>query len=262
MPNGSVSLVGAGPGDPELLTMKAYKVLQSADVIFYDSLLANNFQKIFPQGVPHFHVGKRCDNHILPQRQIEKQLIKWALAGHHVVRLKGGDPFIFGRGGEEVQAIMEKGISINIVPGLSSLNGIASNIGLPLTHRGIVRKLMIVEGHTLGNEPSDYHDLACFNGTLAIFMASKKVAEIAHRLIEAGANPNKKLILVESDAAMNQHWQIHDLNAAVNHKCLKTTKGPGIIYVGATVEIFESWHEQISHLHERIQSEQVATPIF
>ena len=262
MYKGHVTIIGAGPGDPDLLTRKGYRYLQTAGVIFYDSLISDGFKEIFPKGVPHFHVGKRCKNHTLPQREIEQQLIKWAQAGYHVVRLKGGDPFIYGRGGEEVEALIQAGLDFQIIPGLSSLNGVASQIHMPLTHRQVTRKFMVVEGHTLGQGKGDFEQLANFEGTLAIFMGARKTRNIARELLAAGANPDLKLMLVETDARMQTHPQVHTLARAAAGECGKKTSGPGILYIGRTIDLFQRWKQSIASRQGGPRHEQAVAAIF
>ncbi|SMF78125.1 uroporphyrinogen-III C-methyltransferase [Pseudobacteriovorax antillogorgiicola] len=241
MTYGKVSLVGAGPGHPDLLTMRAYRTLQQADVVFYDALLSEDFLSVIPTGIPRFHVGKRCSHHTVPQREIEDLLVRWAKKGQHVVRLKGGDPFIFGRGGEELTACLKAQIPCEIVPGLSSLNGVASSIALPLTHREMVRKVMVIEGHTLGQDSKDWQQLAQFEGTLVIFMGSRKTSLIAEKLIEHGLSRTTPMAMVESDSKMQPHAQVRTLEDVISYGMPKAIDGPGIIYIGPTVDLFLQW---------------------
>jgi uroporphyrin-III C-methyltransferase / precorrin-2 dehydrogenase / sirohydrochlorin ferrochelatase len=200
---GRVLLVGAGPGDPELLTMKAVRALKAADVIFYDRLVGEGVLDHARREAELIPVGKAKGAHSVPQDEINALLIERALAGEIVVRLKGGDPFIFGRGGEELDALREAGIAIEIVPGVTAGVAAAASLQIPLTHRDVSHTVTFVSGHEAGGaEPSFEHlDLAALasgNNTLLVYMGVTTAGVIAKRLLEAGFRPGLPLIAVEN----------------------------------------------------------------
>ena len=148
---GRVAIVGAGPGDADLLTVKAVKRIQTADIIFYDALVSEDIKDLFPEGVPCIYVGKRKGRHAIAQDGINQALVDQAKLGLTVCRLKGGDPFIFGRGGEEALALRDAGIAVEVVPGISAANGCSAYAGIPLTHRGITQGCTFVTAHSRAN---------------------------------------------------------------------------------------------------------------
>ena len=200
---GRVLLVGAGPGDPELLTMKAVRALKAADVIFYDRLVGEGVLDHARREAELIPVGKAKGAHSVPQEEINALLIERALAGEIVVRLKGGDPFIFGRGGEELDALREAGIEIEIVPGVTAGIAAAASLQIPLTHRDVSHTVTFVSGHEAGGaEPSFEHlDLAALasgNNTLLVYMGVTTAGVIAKKLLEAGFRPGLPVIAVEN----------------------------------------------------------------
>jgi uroporphyrin-III C-methyltransferase/precorrin-2 dehydrogenase/sirohydrochlorin ferrochelatase len=200
---GRVLLVGAGPGDPELLTMRAVRALKAADVIFYDRLVGDGVLDHARREAELVPVGKAKGAHSVPQEEINALLIQRALAGETVVRLKGGDPFIFGRGGEELDTLREAGIAIEIVPGVTAGIAAAASLQIPLTHRDVSHTVTFVSGHEAGGaEPSfehlDLKALASGNNTLLVYMGVTTAGTIAKRLIEAGFRPELPVIAVEN----------------------------------------------------------------
>ena len=185
---GKVYLVGAGPGDPELLTMKAVRVIGEADAVVYDRLVPQGILDMIRDGVTRINVGKRADFHPVPQAEINEILVRLARAGRIVVRLKGGDPFIFGRGSEEAAELEASGIPYEVVPGITAAQGCAASARIPLTHRGLSTGVRFVTGHRRANEPLDldWKSLADPDTTLAVYMGLANVEEIALRLIAEG----------------------------------------------------------------------------
>lgn len=235
---GRVSIVGAGPGQPDLLSLRGYRLLQEADAILYDALLAEaGFKEIFSESAKAFFVGKRSSDHFMTQDEINELMVSLAKAGQHVVRLKGGDPCIFGRGGEEARHLSRSGIPFELVPGISSINGIAAAAGIPITFRQVAGQFLVLEGHDLSAPFIDWRQLASFQGTLIWLMASTKAAEIAERLISSGAPTTLPIALVESADYATPLKHVADLERAAAGELVKASDGPGIIYIGETVTI-------------------------
>ena len=185
---GAVWLVGAGPGDPELLTIKALKILQKADVIVHDGLVSDEILDLAPVSARRISVAKRKSRHSYSQDEINRMIVAFALEGLAVVRLKGGDPFIFGRGGEELEACRAAGVQAHVIPGVTAALAASASAGAPLTHRGSAQAVTFVTGHASnGAEPDlDWESLARPNQTVVIYMGLSQAAPIAARLMAAG----------------------------------------------------------------------------
>jgi len=197
---GVVHIVGAGPGDPELLTLKAFRLIQSADIVFHDRLVSDEIMDLLRRDAERVSVGKSKGDHSVPQPQIHELMIEAARAGKRVVRLKGGDPFIFGRGGEELEAVQAAGIEAHVVPGISSALGCAASAGLPLTHRGHAQALTFVTGHAQsGGVPDlDWTAMARPGQTVVVFMGVGTAPVIAEKLIAAGRATATPVAVVEN----------------------------------------------------------------
>lgn len=233
---GFVTLVGAGPGAPDLLTLRALRALQEAEVILPDALLEPGFEALYPEGAVVIPVGKRCGRDSTPQEAIHALLVRHALAGKRVVRLKGGDPLLYGRGGEEAQALAEAGLPFAFIPGVSALFGAASATGIPLTHRGVSRELRILEGHHLLEDPAtDWTGLARGAATLALYMGTRSIAGVARQLLSHGADPELPVALVERAQCEGETLTLSSLRlAAEGHLCCRT-EGPGLVLMGEVV---------------------------
>ncbi|MEL8055250.1 MAG: siroheme synthase CysG [Pseudomonadota bacterium] len=203
---GSVNIVGAGPGDPELLTLKAFRLIQNADIVFYDRLVSPEIMDLVRRDAERVSVGKSKANHSVPQGDIHTLMIEAAEAGKNVVRLKGGDPFVFGRGGEEVEALRDAGIEASVVPGISSALGCAASAGLPLTHRDHAQTLTFVTGHAKsGGVPDlDWQALAKPAQTVVVFMGVGTSTTIAENLIAAGRAPSTPIAVIENGTRDNE----------------------------------------------------------
>jgi uroporphyrin-III C-methyltransferase len=188
MKPGTVILVGAGPGDPELLTLKGARAIAEADVVVYDRLVPADILQLIPERAERINVGKQAGYHPIPQHAINEILIRKARSGKRVVRLKGGDPFIFGRGCEEAAALDHVGIPVEIVPGITAAQGCAAAARVPLTHRGLATGVRYVTGHCKADEPLDldWASLADPATTLVVYMGMANIDEIVRRLIEHG----------------------------------------------------------------------------
>lgn len=234
-----VILLGAGPGAPDLLTLRGLKALREAEVILHDALLDDAFFGLFPGDAEVIDAGKRCGAHQRPQAETTALLIAKAREGKRVVRLKGGDPFLFGRGGEEALALREAGIPVEIIPGVSALQGAAAAAGLPLTHRGLSREIRVLEGHGLLEETRNWFELAASTAmsTLAVFMGTRRIAELADRLLVFGADPALPVALVEAAQCTGQTVTRATLQAAADGLLKPATDGPGLLYLGPTAAL-------------------------
>lgn len=197
---GRVYLVGAGPGDPDLLTVKAVKTLRRADVVVYDRLVSDEVLSLTPKGAARIYVGKQPTHHPVPQHEINALLVKLAQGGRTVVRLKGGDPFIFGRGSEEAAALDLHGVAYEVVPGITSAQGCAASLRVPLTHRGLSRSLRYVTGHCREDMTLDldWNGLADPETTLVVYMGMANVGQIASELIAHGLPANTPALAVNN----------------------------------------------------------------
>ncbi|MGQ2990851.1 MAG: siroheme synthase CysG [Brevundimonas sp.] len=230
---GVVHIVGAGPGDPELLTLKALRVLQDADVIIHDKLVPEAILDRARRDAHRLYVGKSRSNHSVPQDQIETLMVEEARKGQRVVRLKGGDPFVFGRGGEELEAMRRAGVPVFVVPGITAALGCAASAGIPLTHRDHAQSVTFVTAQEKpGGVAPDWSRLAGPNQTLAIYMGAGRAAETAARLIEAGRDPQTPVAIVENGSRPDErviNGALADLGDLVARAHLT---GPALLFVG------------------------------
>ncbi len=195
---GKVWLVGAGPGDPELLTLKAARVLSRAQVVLHDHLVSDKVLELVPDGALRFYVGKQAGRHSVPQQYISQALVRFAASGLDVVRLKGGDPLVFGRGGEEAQALARAGIAFEVVPGITSAQGMAAYAGIPLTHRDHASSVVFVTGHAQpGNDGPDWQALARPRQTIVFYMAVCALTRICRELVAHGMPADTLAAVVE-----------------------------------------------------------------
>ncbi|HUU25700.1 MAG TPA: siroheme synthase CysG [Methyloceanibacter sp.] len=236
-PQGRVLLVGAGPGDPELLTMKAVRALKAADVVFYDRLVGEGVLEFARREAELIPVGKAKGTHSVPQAEINALLIERAKAGQTVVRLKGGDPFVFGRGGEELDALRAEGIAIEIVPGVTAGIAAAASLQIPLTHRDVSHTVTFVSGHEAGGkEPSfahlDLRALAAGNNTLIVYMGVTTGAVIAQRLLEAGFRSGLPVIAVENASRDDERRVATTIAALAAHPQSLGLKSPAVLIFG------------------------------
>jgi uroporphyrin-III C-methyltransferase len=195
---GRVVLVGAGPGDPDLITVKGARALAGADVVVYDRLVAPLLLELAPAGAERVYVGKEPGRRAMSQERIGAMLVERALGGEIVVRLKGGDPFVFGRGGEEVLACAEAGVDVEVIPGITSAIAAPAAAGIPVTHRGIARSFAVVTGSTAhGDDALDLSAVATATDTLVVLMAAGTLAETCARLVAAGRRPDEPAAIVQ-----------------------------------------------------------------
>jgi uroporphyrin-III C-methyltransferase/precorrin-2 dehydrogenase/sirohydrochlorin ferrochelatase len=232
--SGRVALVGAGPGDPDLLTLKAARLIGEADVIFADRLAGIEVLKLARAGAEIVNVGKSKGEHSVPQDEIHRRMIAAAQAGKFVVRLKGGDPFIFGRGGEEVEALRAAGVAVEVVPGISSALGCAASAQIPLTHRDMAQAVTFVTGHAaLGKEPDlDWDALARGNQTVVVFMGVGMAGVIARRLIAAGRDASTAVAVIENGTRENERRAFGVLGEIETLIQASGITGPALLVIG------------------------------
>ena len=234
---GSVWLVGAGPGDPDLLTRKAEKLICAATIVFYDALVGRAILDLVPANVKRVSVGKRSGRHSKDQRTISRLLVDAAKAGERVVRLKGGDPAIFGRASEEMAELAAHDIAFRICPGITAASAAAASAGLSLTLRGLARKLTFVTAHARANEPLDldWSNLAEPGATLAIYMGKSAAGTVSGKLMAHGMAKDTPVMLVENASMENEQifYSRIDLLPLVARTALGD--GPAIILIGPAV---------------------------
>jgi uroporphyrin-III C-methyltransferase/precorrin-2 dehydrogenase/sirohydrochlorin ferrochelatase len=240
IPAGMVYLVGGGPGSPELLTLRAARILQHADALLYDNLVSPAIVDMARREAEHIYVGKEADNHALKQEEINALLVKLASQGKRVVRLKGGDPFIFGRGGEEIETLAEHGVPFEVVPGVTAASGAAAYAGIPLTHRDYAHSCVFVTGHLKEGEPElDWEALATPRQTLAIYMGVKGLALICRRLIEHGVAAEMPAAVVQSATVGRQRVLAGTLATLPEIAARERIHPPALVIVGEVVRLRE-----------------------
>ncbi len=235
-PSGRASLVGAGPGDPELLTLRALRVLKRADVVLYDALVEPSVLDLARRDARRIDVGKRCGRHAMSQAAINRLILEHTRCGAHVVRLKGGDPFIFGRGGEELECLRAAGVPVEVVPGITAACAAAARLGIPLTHRDIARELHLVTGHgSDGAVPGiDWRTLAA-GGTIAAYMASRTLPIVAARLMQAGLSGATPAVAVENASRANERHLFGTLAELPAALARRGFDGPTLVLIGQVV---------------------------
>lgn len=234
----AVYLVGAGPGDPELLTVKAARLLAAADVVVHDRLAHPAILELARPGAELIDVGKR-PGRPQPQANINALLVHLGRRGIDVVRLKGGDPFVFGRGGEEAQALADAGVPFEVVPGITSAVAVPAYAGIPVTHRGIAAAFTVVTGHRrLGQEAdTDWEALARVGGTVVVLMGVAERAEIAERLMTGGLSPDTPVAAVEWGTRAEQHT----LRTTLGRLGTEPVHAPATIVIGAVAAMDLAW---------------------
>ncbi len=234
-----VFLVGTGPGDPELLTVKAWRLLQNADVVVYDRLVSEAILEQIPAGVTRIYVGKKSGNHTLPQNEINRLLLKLAEGGHSIVRLKGGDPFIFGRGSEEALWLARHGIGFEIVPGITAASACTTYAGIPLTHRGLAQGVQIVTGHSQADGPLelDWQALADSSKTIVIYMGLANIGLISHKLMQAGLPAGTPVAAIQNGTTARQRRLISTLATLSEDVRQQQFTAPVIFVIGKVVEL-------------------------
>ena len=235
-----VHLVGAGPGDPELLTLKALRVLQAADVVVYDKLVSDAILALIPAGATRIFAGKVARKHHMPQPEINALLINLARSGRRVVRLKGGDPFLFGRGGEEAEALARQGLPFVVVPGVSSASGCSAYAGIPLTHRGLAHGVRFVTGHTQdedGRLDLNWASLADPDTTLIVYMGRTNAEQIAERLIAHGLPADTPAAAIINGTRPEQQTLLSTLAGLPGRIAAFDQAAPTLLVIGKVVAL-------------------------
>lgn len=241
---GKVWLVGAGPNDAGLLTLKGKAVLEQADVVVYDHLVGPGILSMIPKTATLVDVGKISGNHPVPQKEINRILVEEALAGQRVVRLKGGDPFLFGRGGEELEELHKNKIPFEIVPGVTSAISVPAYNGIPVTHRDFCSSVHIITGHTKNLERADidFPSLVKFGGTLVFLMGVASMPVICKELIDAGMDPSMPAAILENGTTAHQRRVVSDLANLPKDAENAQIQTPAIIVVGKVCSLAEQFH--------------------
>ncbi|MBS1102967.1 uroporphyrinogen-III C-methyltransferase [Gluconobacter sp. Dm-62] len=234
---GEVWLVGAGPGDPDLLTLKALHLMQNADSVLYDNLLSPALLDMVRRDAELVFVGKQRNRHALPQEEINREMVRRAQAGERVLRLKGGDPFIFGRGGEEIEALVEAGVSFRLVPGISAANGCAAYSGIPLTHRDCAQACLFVTGHAKADGVLDlpWDDMADRRQTVVIYMGISTLPQLAAGLLAKGLPIDWPVAIVERGTQPTQRVLTGTLSSIAQQAAEAQVKSPALVIVGQVV---------------------------
>ena len=235
---GEVFLVGAGPGDPDLLTVKALRLLGQADVVLHDRLVSDAIMGLIHDRAEVIHVGKARSNHSVPQNRINDMLVEYARAGKCVVRLKGGDPFIFGRGGEEIETLADQGMPFQVVPGITAASGCSSYAGIPLTHRDYAQSVRFITGH-LQNNTTDlpWQDFVQNCQTLVFYMGLVGLPVIADQLMDHGMDPTMPVALISKGTLPEQVVVAGTLDSIVAKVEHANVRAPTIIIVGEVVNL-------------------------
>ena len=245
---GKVYLVGSGPGDPELLTMKARRLIDTADVVIFDQLPGKAILDSIPQNTEKIDAGKFAGDHRLSQWETNELIIKKAKEGKMIVRLKGGDPYMFGRGGEEAEVLVEAGVEFEVVPGITSAIAAPAYAGIPVTHRDHASMVTFITGHedpTKDETALDWETLAKFDGTIVIFMGVKMLGRNTGELIKFGKDPKTPVALVERGTRPDQRVTIGTLETITDIAKEQGVKAPAITLIGNVVKLHEILGSQI-----------------
>lgn len=233
-----VWLVGAGPGDPELLTLKAACVLGSADVVVHDRLVAPEILARLPRRAKRIYAGKQRGRHTMTQGEINRLLVSLARQGKRIVRLKGGDPFIFGRGGEEALALARAGIAFEVVPGITAATGVAAAIGIPLTHRDFAQACVLVTGsRRKGQADLDWEGLARAGQTIVVYMGLAGLERVSRELIAHGLSPRTPAVIIQQGTTASQRVVAGTLAGLPVLAAAAHLRAPTLIVIGRVVRL-------------------------
>ncbi|MFV5399195.1 siroheme synthase CysG [Acinetobacter baumannii] len=239
-PKGEVYLVGAGPGDPELITLKALRLMQQADVVIYDRLVSAPILELCRRDATKIYVGKARSNHSVPQEGINALLVDYAKKGKRVCRLKGGDPFIFGRGGEEIQELFQAGVPFQVVPGLTAASGCSAYAGIPLTHRDYAQSVRFLTGHLKEGSPElPWNELVYENQTLVLYMGLVGLERICEQLIAHGQRPDMPVALISKGTTPEQKVVVGSLADIASKVTEHQIHAPTLTIIGEVVRLRE-----------------------
>lgn len=252
---GKVALVGAGPGDPDLLTFKALRLMQNADVVLYDRLVSGAVMELVRRDADLINVGKKAKHHTMPQEDINALMIRLAQEGKRVVRLKGGDPFVFGRGGEEVMSLIEQGIPVEVVPGITSAAAASSYCGIPLTHRDHAQSVLFTTGHLKsGQLDLAWSQLARSGQTLVIYMGLGNLARICDGLQEHGLSAETPVAVAAAVSRAEQSIRIGTIANIASLLAANPIESPALIVVGDVVGLHEKFRPLVRNTSEKIEN--------
>ena len=257
---GEVYLVGVGPGDPDLLTFRALRLMQQADVVLYDRLVAPEILDLVRRDAERIYVGKKRSNHALPQREINLLLVDLAMTGNRVLRLKGGDPFIFGRGGEEIEDLVKTGIPFQIIPGITAASGCASYAGIPLTHRDYAQSCIFVTGHLQdGVVGLNWDLLSQPDQTVVVYMSLTGLDIICRKLIEHGSSQNLPAALIQQGTTRHQQVIIGTLKTLPARVAKKQVVAPTLLIIGEVAQLHETlgWFQQNENRVSQVELEKL-----
>ena len=240
---GKVYLLGGGPGDPELITVKAVRILGQADVILYDALVGPGIKQYFNPAAELIDVGKRADRHTVPQGEMSRMLVEQARKHKIVARLKGGDPYVFGRGGEEAEELVKNSIPFEVVPGITSAISVPAAASIPVTHRDLASSLTVITGHedpTKGDSALNFKSLAAMNGTLVILMGVSRLGDNVKALLDNGKPAETPVAIIEKGTTPEQRVTTGTLGTITGIAEKRNVEAPAIVIVGDVVKMHEA----------------------
>jgi len=243
-PRGEVYLVGTGPGDPDLLTFRALRLMQQADVVLYDRLIGEGILNLVRRDAERIYVGKMKKDHTVQQDEISEMLVRLALEGKRVLRLKGGDPFVFGRGGEEIATLADNGVAFQVIPGVTAANGCSTYAGIPLTHRDHAQSYIVVTGHEKDGELNlNWDSLIQPRQTVVIYMGLTSLETITQGFIDNGADPATPAAIIENGTRAGQRVVTGTLDTLADKSVASELKSPALIIIGSVVTLQDklSW---------------------